>query len=307
MRAFITGASGYIGARLATALADSGADVLASGVPGSEAAVPSAPGVQAVGIDLMDLDSLTSAARGADAVYHLAGALPGAAATDYQRINVEGTRNVALAAARAGVSRFVFLSSTAVYRPSPLLWPLTESAPLNEPVPQMGVRGYGESKVAAEHVLRELAAAGAPEATILRASTVYGPGSRSVSWLLSLLDRPPLPAVPRWGAPSMQWLYVDDLVRAVIEAGTRQGGVAATLNVAGGDLFSIYELLAAARRVHPGRNGSPRWSAEAGLVAEAPFKDLLRFSFAAASAVLDFQPTPLDDALPMALDVVVHG
>ena len=290
-QAFVTGASGYIGARLTAALARGGANVVASTLPGAESGIPQLRGVVPLGLRIDDRRALAEAARGSDVAFHLAGVLPGESAASMRAVNVDGTAHVARAAIAAGVPRLVFLSSTAVYRPSPHLWPLSEDAPLVEP-PRSGPRGYGQSKVAAEDVLHAVEQTGRLGVTILRGSTVYGPGSRSLAWLSGALDM----AVPPLGRgarlPTMQWLFVDDLVAALLEAARRPAVTGRTLNVVGGELASPLTLLVTARLALGAVPAPTRLPA-------GP----LRFSYEAARQALGFNPTPLARGLRHSLPI----
>jgi nucleoside-diphosphate-sugar epimerase len=113
-----------------------------------------------------DLAQIDAACAGCDCVVHLA------ALVDYLAprkrvfaVNVEGTRRVLDAAKRAGVKRFVFASSTSVYR-SPRYLPIDEKHPI------AASNAYGQSKAEAEKLVR---ASGLPY-VILRFALVYGPG-----------------------------------------------------------------------------------------------------------------------------------
>jgi nucleoside-diphosphate-sugar epimerase len=105
----------------------------------------------------------------------------------------------------------------------------------------------------------------------------------------------------------LQWLYIDDLVHSLIEAGTRPRAAGVTVNVAGADLFSVYELMTAAGRARGGDGGAPHPDGGTGLAAPWEPPDMLRFSIAAAADVLDFAPTPIEEALPASLPGDVGG
>lgn len=86
----------------------------------------------------------------------------------FEAVNVEGTRKLLVAAQRAGVRRFVFVSSSAVYGPTPDALP-DEDAPLRP------TNHYGKSKVAAEALVR----AAHMEWVIVRPATIFGTGDRA--------------------------------------------------------------------------------------------------------------------------------
>jgi nucleoside-diphosphate-sugar epimerase len=140
---------------------------------------------------------------------------------DFERGTVQGTRNVVEACIRYGVSRFVHVSSMSVldhagHRGNAV----TESSPL-EPFPEQ--RGfYTQTKLEAEKIVLDAVRSHGLPAVILRPGQIFGPGTESVSpsgsfglagrWIVAGKGDLPLPLV-----------YVDDVVDALILAGTRPG------------------------------------------------------------------------------------
>jgi dihydroflavonol-4-reductase len=116
VKALVTGATGFIGSHVVAALAAAGAEVR-----GFDRRAPYEPpaGVEAVSGDVLDPDALARAMRGCDAVFHLAAlySFARADARAMQAVNVDGTRAVLDAAARAGVRRVVHTSSCATCGP----------------------------------------------------------------------------------------------------------------------------------------------------------------------------------------------
>lgn len=107
-----------------------------------------------------------------DAVFHLAGLKldsthpqPNSA---YQRLNHDAALGLAQAAARAGVKRFIFFSSTGVYG-------TTGSGRLDESSPCQPDNVYERTKLAAEHSLEQFARTTSMAITVLRPSNVFGP------------------------------------------------------------------------------------------------------------------------------------
>jgi nucleoside-diphosphate-sugar epimerase len=187
----VTGSNGFVGSWLCRALLETGIEVRGVGRrdPGS------APeGVAYHRADLLDADALRPALAGADALVHLAArvhVMRESAAeplAEFRRVNVEGTRVLLEAAARAGVTRVVFASSVkAVAEASET--PLTEqSAPRPEDA-------YGVSKLEAEELVRAIAERDSLHATALRLPLLYGPGMKgNMLSLFRLVDRGiPLP------------------------------------------------------------------------------------------------------------------
>lgn len=189
----VTGGSGFVGEAVASELRRSGflvrALVRRPGSTGCSAEV--------VG-DVRNAESLYPAMAGVDSVVHCAGLAHRRAATDsdYFRVNAEGAANVAIAAGRAGVRRFVLVSSVAVRT--------------NDP--------YGQSKREGEHRVMEACAASGAELVILRMVTLYGerdPGS--VAQLIRAVSRGRFVWVGR-GENRKSLLYRSDAARACVLA-----------------------------------------------------------------------------------------
>lgn len=171
-RAFVTGATGGIGSVLCDRLSAAGWRVTALVRPGAEAAqIKTLDGVSLATGDLLDEASLTELMRGCDVVFHLAAmvhAPPNASLSQFQRINIDGTRSVVNAADAAGVPALVFFSTVAVYPESEES--LDESSAVGPSTP------YGATKLAAEQLVMTME--NRMRVTILRLPVVYGPRDR---------------------------------------------------------------------------------------------------------------------------------
>lgn len=171
---FITGASGFIGGRLAARLLGEGRRVRALArrpLPELEKL-----GAELVPGDLNDAGSLRRGCEGVETVFHVAGRVgiwgPEA---DFVRVNVKGTFNVVFACRDAGVRQLVYTSSPSVVYTGKDLAGVNESAPLCTAAPC----AYPTSKAAAEKIVT---GANGPElATVaLRPHLVWGPGDQNV-------------------------------------------------------------------------------------------------------------------------------
>jgi nucleoside-diphosphate-sugar epimerase len=203
MRVLVTGANGFVGARVAAALAAQGHDVRAMLRPGAEADRLLAPGITRVEGDVTVPASLTACVAGMDAVVHAAGVKQAARAATYHRINAEGTAHLALAARAAGVKRFVLVSSLAAQGPSPAGQPhrgVGSEAPINE---------YGRSKLAAE---QRLASIFLNDYVILRPCLIFGPGDpHLLLWAQMVRNR----LVPVVADLEVSFMHVDDFAALV--------------------------------------------------------------------------------------------
>ncbi|MEM9695677.1 MAG: NAD(P)-dependent oxidoreductase [Myxococcota bacterium] len=208
-RALLTGASGFVGGRLRTALLEAGSDVLAIIRPTSR--VPEeGRSVRANYTDQAALGRILAEEK-PDYVFHVAGVTKGVTYEDFRLGNVMPTRNL-LAAARhhhPDLKRFVLVSSLAAYGPS------TPSRPLEETDPPRPIEHYGTSKLEAERVLES--EGGEVPWTILRPSGVYGPGDVDYFNLF----REASSGRNTYFGNRQRWfsaVYVDDCVRALVEA-----------------------------------------------------------------------------------------
>lgn len=160
--AFVTGATGFVGANLVRLLLKKGVRVRALARPRSDRSSLKELAVDIAEGDLLDAASLNRAARGARWVFHVA--------ADYRiwvpdpdamlRANVEGTENILRAAGIAGAERIVHCSSVAAVRLKKDGTPADESSQYAGPEEIIGV--YKRSKWLSERVALKLAAEGIP-------------------------------------------------------------------------------------------------------------------------------------------------
>jgi predicted dehydrogenase/nucleoside-diphosphate-sugar epimerase len=211
-KVLITGASGFIGCRVAEILA------LRDGVqvrgmvhnPGSASRLARLP-VEMVQGDLKSDESVERLVEGCDAVVHCAIGTAYGNRREIFAVTVDGTRRLAAAARKAGVARFVHLSTMSVHgRELPAV--LDESCPIR---PGRG-DDYGESKAAAEREIQRAVQAGLP-AVILRPTGVYGPFAPALTLRgLPKLARGELSLVESACDSPAQTVYIDNLAVAVV-------------------------------------------------------------------------------------------
>lgn len=173
-RVFVTGATGFVGAHVANALAQAGAKVVALARPGRDTAALEAMGATVAQGDLLDEASLRAAINGCEIVLHCAAVTSRTARrrADFQRMNVLGTEHVMRAAVAAGVRRVVYCSSSGVHGPLATL-PAHEDAPLRPDT------AYRRSKLEGERIVQRYIDGGQVEAVVARLTSVYGPGARN--------------------------------------------------------------------------------------------------------------------------------
>ncbi|MBX7081077.1 MAG: NAD-dependent epimerase/dehydratase family protein [Nannocystaceae bacterium] len=253
MQVFVTGATGFIGGRLARALVAAGHRVRALVRDPVAAQGLAQAGIELHAGDIRDRGSVREAMRGADRVVHTAawyriGSDDAAQAHD---INVVGTRNVLEMMREHAVPRGVYTSSIAVYGD-------TQGRTVDEATPITGPWNstYERTKALAHtEVALPMMAEGLPLVTLLP-GVVYGPGDHSPirDSLVQLLQKR-LPVAPR--NTTYCWAHVDDTAAVHVHA-LEHGRTGECYIVAGAvcELLRVYELAAAqagvpAPRLHP--------------------------------------------------------
>lgn len=246
MRALITGGAGFLGSALANRLSDKGHTVLALDDLSAGDPRRLAPEVLFTRGDVKDVPKLWTLLQAVDCVYHLAARVRVPESihypNDYNSVNVGGTVAVMEAMRDTGVRRVVFASSGALYG---------EQA--NQPIDERQVPNpnspYGVSKIAAEYYVSTLGRLYDIETVALRIFNAYGPGQ----------DLPPSypPVIPHllkqaWtggslvilgdGTQTRDFVYVDDVVDALVAASTATDVNRAVINVGSGQGVSINDL-----------------------------------------------------------------
>lgn len=136
--------------------------------------------------DLARPINMAAALAGVDTIIHSAGlssSMTGAPESDFRRLNAEATGNLARAAERAGVRRFIFLSSVRAQAD------VSANDPLTEDLPPAPTDAYGRSKLLAEQQLADLSL----DWVALRLPLVFGPGVKGNMATLLELARSPFP------------------------------------------------------------------------------------------------------------------
>jgi nucleoside-diphosphate-sugar epimerase len=235
----VTGASGFVGQALCDALEAQGHRVRRAIRKSPVRASSRAIAIGNIGPDT----NWRAAIAGCDAVVHLAAHVhlmrsqAEDAADTFHRVNVEGSENLARQAARAGVRRFVFLSSVKVSGDYSTGRAFTEQDPLAP------TDDYGLSKAEAEDGLRAIAAETGMEVVILRPPLVYGPGVKAnFLGLLKAVDAGiPLPFASIQNRRSL--IFVGNLVNAIESCLYHPAAANRTFFVSDGNDVSTAELV----------------------------------------------------------------
>ena len=175
----LTGATGLLGSHIAAKLRAAGRDVRGLVRGGSDTSFLDSIGVDKAVGDITDADSLAAALDGVETVYHVA-ARGGdwGPWEEFVAVTVEGTRNMIQAAARAGVKRFLHISSISAYgHPNGEGLVLDETAPLGYNLHKWSY--YSRAKVEAEEVVWAAQERGDVPVTVIRPSWLYGERDRA--------------------------------------------------------------------------------------------------------------------------------
>jgi nucleoside-diphosphate-sugar epimerase len=241
--AFLTGATGFLGAHVARALVARGWRVraLARGGAGRLRDLP-ALGVEAIDGDLSEGTDLTAASAGADAIVHVAGVIKARTFDEYRDVNAFGTERLARAASQSAPGAlFVLVSSQAAAGPAS-----GPERPVAETDPPRPVSWYGASKKEGEDAVRRLWTG---PWIVARPSVVYGPGDRGLLVLFRAAARGWMP-VPN-GRARVQVIRGERVAEAIARAATRPDLAGRTGFLADPDPLSIRELAQAIARLPP--------------------------------------------------------
>ena len=243
----ITGAAGFLGSALANQLSREGHQVrglddLSTGDPGSLN-----PDVHFTRGDVNDRPKLWTLLQEVDCVYHLAARVSVQESVlyprEYNAVNVGGAVSLMEAMRDVGVRRVVLVSSGAIYGDQ-AKQPLRESMPPNPGSP------YAVSKLAAEYYVNTIGDLWKIETVSLRVFNAYGPGQHLpashppvVPYFLRQALRHGSIVVHSSGNQTRDYVYVDDVVSAMLAASTAPNLDGAVINVGSGRETSVRELV----------------------------------------------------------------
>ena len=219
----VTGGTGFVGQRVCRALIARGWLPRLLVRSGSEGKIPLDVRRQcriSLG-DITDRESVINAAQSTDAIVNLVGVIrefPSKGIT-FEKLHVEGTRNVIAAAKVWKISRIVHMSAL--------------GALAGSPVP------YFDTKGRAEQLVRESGL----EWTLFRPSIVFGEGDKFISMLSKVVRRAPAIPVPGDGRYELQPVWVGDVARGFALALTKPEAIGHSFDVGGLERFSYNALL----------------------------------------------------------------
>jgi UDP-glucose 4-epimerase len=260
----VTGGSGFIGSHVVDRLIAAGmAPRILDRLPSPWHDPDRVPTI--IG-DITRVEDVTRAARGCDAICHLAAAADVGEVSAHPHwateLNGGGTLNVLEAAREAGIKRVVYASTVWVYSDVDAAW-VDEDTPLRAPA-----HLYTAGKLSGELYCRSYGELYGLETTILRFGIPYGPRARPAAVIPSFVDRAmqgePL-TVAGTGEQERSFVYVEDLADGVVRA-LAPAAIGRTYNLGGSETVTIRrlaeivgEVVGEGRIVHgPGRTGDLR-------------------------------------------------
>jgi len=246
MNFLITGAAGFLGSTIANQLAREGHQV--RGLDDLSTGDPQAlsPDVHFTRGDVNDRPKLWTLLQEVDCVYHLAARVSVPESIlyprEYNAVNVGGTVSLMEAMRDVGVRRVVFASSGAIYGDQDIQ-PLTEGQTPHPSSP------YAVSKLAAEYYIRTIGGLWGIETVCLRIFNAYGPGQHLpasnppvVPYFLRQAVRNGTLVVNGDGNQTRDYVYVDDVVSAMVAAAIAPNINGLVINIGSGTETSIRAL-----------------------------------------------------------------
>lgn len=237
----VTGATGAIGPQVVGALIDAGYSIrVLIRSAGKQCLFP--PTVDTVIGDITDYSSVEKAVTGCCAVIHLAALLhiinpSEALASEYKRINVEGTRNVVNASLEAGVRRFIYFSTINVYGN-------TNGQIVSESTPPAPNNYYAQTKLDAEKIVLDSQSTQYGQiGVVLRLGAVYGSRIKgNYSTLFSSIMKGRFIPIGR-GKNRRTLVYDKDVAQATLLALESSVAIGNTYNLTDGEFHTVRQIL----------------------------------------------------------------
>ena len=256
-RYLVTGGAGFIGSHVVEALLNRGkrVRVLDNFFTGKRENLEAVRGhVELIEGDVRDGGLCREAIGGIDAVIHLAALHEVVRSVECpletHEVNVTGTLNLLAAAREAGIQKFVFASSSAVYGENPVI-PRSERM-----LPSPTASPYAVSKLAGEHYCQMFWSLYGLDTVCLRFFNVYGPRQDAASTyaavipkFISLLLAESAPTIYGDGEQSRDFTFIADCVSAVLAACEVPGLSGMVLNVGTGYRTTVNELCALLQKI----------------------------------------------------------
>lgn len=247
----VTGANGFLGSKTVAVLVQKGYRVRALVRTTSRADRLQEVDVEICHGDITDRQSLEPAFVGVDYVVHAAADTKGVGSESI-RITVNGARNILSLSSENRIARLVYISSCSVYGVADVRnrWTIDEDGPLERYPEKRGV--YSEAKLEAERLVLDFTKETGLSYVCLRPGTILGEGGEVFTPMMGFSFGNKLFAIIGDGSFVMPFVYVDDLVEAIVAALETVDGVNRTYNVVDPTGITKKEYVdSVLRRLHP--------------------------------------------------------
>jgi uncharacterized protein YbjT (DUF2867 family) len=226
IRCLVTGATGYIGGRLAPRLIEEGHSVRCVTRDSLKLRdVPWVAKAEVVEADLTQPRDLEQALEGIDVAYYLVHSL---GSPDFESTDRLSASNFAAAAARAKVKRIVYLGG---------------------PEPSSDTKGSASPHLRSRDEVGTILAASGVPTIILRAAVIIGSGSASFEMLRYLTERLPVMVTPSWVGNRIQPIAVRDVLYYLLAWATVPGGINRSFDIGGATVLSYADMMRRYARV----------------------------------------------------------
>ncbi|MBN2445095.1 MAG: NAD-dependent epimerase/dehydratase family protein [Phycisphaerae bacterium] len=213
----VTGATGLLGSHIVEQLRAANQPTRVLVRRGSDRSWLDTQGVEYVEGDLNDVVALKRACEGVDAVYHSAAKVGDWGPwEEFQRITIDGTRNMLDAAVGAGVRRFVHISSISVF--GYYTAPITVDETYDVGFGLYKWAFYSRSKIEAERIARQYHDEGKIEVTVIRPAWIYGPRDRATIARLYRMIKQGQAKILGKGDNRLNVVYAGNVAEAAIKA-----------------------------------------------------------------------------------------
>ena len=216
---FIAGASGFVGGHLIDAVLKDGHKLRCLARAEKSQKLLEQKGIEVIPGDITETETLAGALDGIDFVIHLVGIMEEKGAATFERVHVEGTKNLVNEAKKSGVKHFFYQSALGADKGS---W-----------------SGYLKTKAEAEEIVK---ASGIPY-TIFRPSLIIGQWDGFTKKLMDLIKMSPVIPIPGDGKSKFQPVYINDWVKCMLKVVSSPESFRGTFDIGGLQQLTYNEIV----------------------------------------------------------------